>query len=268
MDRQEFIAYIREPRRLDRNSLEEIGQLSGKFPYCQSLKILYLLNLKIINHVMYGEQLKTTAACIADRKRLRELIRELGAREEGTGSQETRTVEIEKDTGPQESPALEEQKEEALTDIAVETETPPEKDPDPVVPSVDTDEEERLLKLRQMVETRLMEIALEKKKREEEKPTVTDTGSVTKSDKEAIIDKFIRDNPSISRSKAAFFDPVKVAKSSQEEKEGLVSETLAQIHLQQGNIAKAIEIYRKLSLKFPEKSSYFAAQIEKISTDN
>ena len=268
MDRQEFIAYIREPRKLDKNSLEEIGQLSGEFPYCQSLKILYLLNLKIINHVMYGEQLKTTAACIADRKRLRELIRDLGAPEEESGIQETLTLETAQDPGQQESPVPVEQKEEPLMDTAVETEATSGEDPEPVVPTVDADEEERLLKLRLMVENRLMEIALEKKKREEEQSLSPHPESETKSDKKAIIDKFIRDNPSISRSKTAFFDPVKEAKSSQEEKEGLVSETLAQIHLQQGNIAKAIEIYRKLSLKFPEKSSYFAAQIEKISTDN
>jgi hypothetical protein len=264
MDRQEFIAYIREPRRLDKNSLEEIGQLSGKFPYCQSLKILHLLNLKIINHVMFSEQLKTTAAFIADRKRLRELIRELGATGEGDGRQDTLTLETAKDPGPQERPAPEE----PLMDAVVETEAPPKEEPEPVVPSVDADEEERLLKLRQMVENRLMEIAQEKENREKEQSLSPDKEAAAKNDKEAIIEKFIRDNPSISRSRAAFFDPVKVAKNSQEEKEGLVSETLAQIHLQQGNIAKAIEIYRKLSLKFPEKSSYFAAQIEKISTDN
>lgn len=45
----------------------------------------------------------------------------------------------------------------------------------------------------------------------------------------------------------------------------LVSETLADLLAWQGNSSKAIEMYRKLILQFPEKSSFFATKIEKIS---
>ncbi|MEZ5024704.1 MAG: hypothetical protein R2728_15880 [Chitinophagales bacterium] len=45
---------------------------------------------------------------------------------------------------------------------------------------------------------------------------------------------------------------------------GLVTETLAKIMLMQGKINDAIAMYKALSLKYPEKSNYFAAQIEKI----
>jgi tetratricopeptide (TPR) repeat protein len=39
----------------------------------------------------------------------------------------------------------------------------------------------------------------------------------------------------------------------------LVTETLARIYEKQGNLQKAIDAYRKLALKYPEKSAYFAA---------
>ena len=42
------------------------------------------------------------------------------------------------------------------------------------------------------------------------------------------------------------------------------TETLAKVYLDQGYKDKAKEIYSKLSLRYPEKSVYFAALIEKI----
>ena len=42
------------------------------------------------------------------------------------------------------------------------------------------------------------------------------------------------------------------------------TETLAQIYADQGYPEQARQIYSRLSLRFPEKSAYFAAQIEKI----
>ena len=43
-----------------------------------------------------------------------------------------------------------------------------------------------------------------------------------------------------------------------------VSDTLAQLLVKQGHIADAIEMYEKLILKYPQKSSFFAAQISKL----
>lgn len=78
-----------------------------------------------------------------------------------------------------------------------------------------------------------------------------------------LIDRFIRNEPKITP-KREFFNPVDKAKRSSLDNEDIVSETLAKIHMQQGNVDKAIKIYEKLILIYPEKSVYFAAQIVKI----
>lgn len=79
-----------------------------------------------------------------------------------------------------------------------------------------------------------------------------------------LIDKFIREEPRITPSKSTFYSPANMARKSVVEPDDVLTETLANIYAQQGNYQKAISIYQKLSLKFPEKSRYFAALIEEL----
>ena len=46
--------------------------------------------------------------------------------------------------------------------------------------------------------------------------------------------------------------------------ESLMTETLARIYVEQKNYKKAIQSYKILSLKYPEKSGFFADQIKAI----
>ena len=46
----------------------------------------------------------------------------------------------------------------------------------------------------------------------------------------------------------------------------VITETMAEVFLEQGRKARAIEIYHKLSLLNPTKSAYFAAKIEHLKS--
>jgi hypothetical protein len=54
------------------------------------------------------------------------------------------------------------------------------------------------------------------------------------------------------------------ALNSVEEDEDLATETLARLYARQGRRDKAKSVYKKLMLRFPEKHSYFASQIENL----
>lgn len=82
--------------------------------------------------------------------------------------------------------------------------------------------------------------------------------------KNELIDKFIADEPSITRGKAVKEKQSDLSKASGELKEDLVSENLAVIYAKQGKVNKAIEIYKKLIWKFPQKKASFAASIEEL----
>ena len=81
------------------------------------------------------------------------------------------------------------------------------------------------------------------------------------SKKEEIINRFIKSNPKIV--------PIEKHKQEikflkKEPKTFLMTHTLAKVYLEQKKYKNAIQAYKILSLKYPEKSGFFADQIKRI----
>ena len=84
-------------------------------------------------------------------------------------------------------------------------------------------------------------------------------------DNKDLIDNFIENKPRITVEKNKFFSPTKAARDSIKEKDEFVTETLARVYLEQKHFDKAIDAYKKLSLKYPKKNGFFAGQIKLIN---
>ena len=80
-----------------------------------------------------------------------------------------------------------------------------------------------------------------------------------------LIDRFITENPRIKPVGTDSFadDSVNVVED-ENITDSIFTESLAKIYIKQKQYSKAIRIFEKLNLKYPEKSSYFADQIKTL----
>ncbi|PNQ73871.1 hypothetical protein C1T31_05970 [Hanstruepera neustonica] len=78
-----------------------------------------------------------------------------------------------------------------------------------------------------------------------------------------LIDNFLSKNPKLKPEKTQTKN-VNLAEEQMIQPEALMTETLARIYVEQKNYKKAIQSYKILSLKYPEKSGFFADQIKAI----
>ena len=105
---------------------------------------------------------------------------------------------------------------------------------------------------------------------EEKKETLERPVSIKHLVQNEIIERFIVEQPSIGSAKNEADKAVEEANKDLAEKstkfnDDLVSENLAIIMLKQGKKDRAIDIYKKLIWKLPQKKAYFAARIEEIN---
>jgi ribosomal protein S18 len=86
---------------------------------------------------------------------------------------------------------------------------------------------------------------------------------IENADDNDLIARFIAEKPRI-KPKEITDQSEDISRESTKEDDDLLTETLIKVYIAQGYIEKAITSYEKLSLKYPEKSTYFANQIKKL----
>ncbi len=286
MNQQQFIDYIKSPEILDSESTYQLESLVKEYPYCQSADVLLTLSLYKENNIKFGNQLKTASAYASDRRLLKQLLNTLKhgfdhkqvasapASENSYGE-----IGVKDEKSKNSSDYSDHHVADLLNLLQGEVNA--------LLIRVSQNEvaEQQFSTLKNIAEN--LEKLVERKESKKKTGFLSDpldqllvseysldhlTDSQGKENKmaakEALIDKFIQEEPKISpKNKAEFFDPVDFAKQSLIDNEEIVTETLADIYYKQGNLAKAIKTYKKLSLLYPKKSSYFAAQIEKIQKE-
>ncbi len=89
-------------------------------------------------------------------------------------------------------------------------------------------------------------------------------------DLEKPLDKFISEKPSLLKSNINSPKDVEIAAEPVLEENfddsGFYTETLAKIYSEQGFYKRAIEVYAKLILLYPEKNSYFATLVQELKS--
>ena len=95
------------------------------------------------------------------------------------------------------------------------------------------------------------------------KKEVSVISDVERERKFELLDKFLENNPKIIPVVSEEIT-VDIEESVQVDRKEIMTETLAQLYKEQGKFKKALKGYEVLSLKYPEKSSFFAAQIQEL----
>jgi hypothetical protein len=304
MNPKEFSYLLQKPQAINLEQTEGVKSIIDEFPYFQSARAIYLKGLKNEGSFKYNQELKTTAAYTTDRSILFDFITSEDFKQneisqyikQNTGHLNDIEIDVEDisvnkkviiddDLSRQISessdildPVLFEPKHNLYNKIAyfdldasedIQEESL-EKNPQEASPS-------EILELGKPLEFDTKEThsfnewlklatfnPIQRNENESEETTQLETiTSPDKNKKFELIEKFIAENPKINPITATS-SKINIAEAQMIQPEALMTETLARIYVEQKNFKKAIQSYKILSLKYPEKSSFFANQIKAI----
>jgi hypothetical protein len=244
MVKSEFIHILENPYKIGEQVLKDLEQIAYEYPYFQAANAILLKGYKNKGDYRYTNLLKKVAALTTDRSVLFEYITQIEFSQEfavneikfldsENVSEETKILNITTDEIVEKTPIKEEKVKENTIVLAKELNF----------------EQwiEILTKGIQTIDSKEVELPKSKK-------------VISKFDR---IDKFLNEKPKITPHKSNDIN-IDIAKQSVTENDSVMTETLAKIYVAQKKYTRAIKAYRILSLKYPEKSVFFADQIRAI----
>ena len=266
---KQFIEIIRHPYTINDDQVYELDEIVKEYPYFQAARVLQLKILHSEGNYKYNKALKLAAVHVTDRSVLFDFIN-------------SKSIIPDFSALRRDFERIRKARERKETE---ETENTPPKvsyiDHEPRLyrPNVPESIFEEPIFPEDLVNHQELADAFEPKTAEKPK---TDTDNISqwlenisddhtevsyKDDKVAekfkLIDKFLENNPKIEASKD-YVSNINLADDVNSDPKQLMTETLAQVYVNQRKFKQAIQAYEILILKNPEKSAYFAAQIENI----
>ena len=251
MMQQQLYQWIKHPEYLNRETLFELRTLLARYPYFQTARLLYLKNLYLLHDITFGEELRRAALYITDRRMLFILV-------EG---ERYALKNLRKEKQAEENPGLDRTL--SLIDAFLSS-LPEEKGqemPLPVTPVMDytaylmQDASEEVVEDTPKLKGQdWIDSFLEKSSTE---PLISQSSAGGVSEEQPFLPKE-EEQPSGMEDKEAEEEdaPMEVL-----DDESYFTETLAKIYVKQQRYSKALEIIRRLNLKYPKKNAYFADQI-------
>ncbi|APG65201.1 hypothetical protein LPB136_07515 [Tenacibaculum todarodis] len=229
MNKDKYIQILSNPHLIQQEETTELKKVIDEFPYFQSARSLYLKALNNHKSFKYNNELKITAAYTTDRTVLFDFITSTIFEEEEKSTKEAILHQQLAEEIPQEVLNIEEE-------LSIGK------------PFSFTQNESHSF-------NQWLQLSVKK-------PIIRTPEKPKTEDKISIIEKFIQNSPKISRVKKGTISEIKVDKNEQPSL--LMTETLAKVYLEQKKYGNAIKAYEILSLKYPEKSGFFADQIKRI----
>ena len=255
---KENIAHIiKQPESISEQQLKSLENLAAQFPFSAFIQAMLTKAYKLSNDIGYHEQLEKAAFSIADRKVLYRYIHRPALIEKiktvMTGNEVKENEQDLKQTPIKENDAQLIELEKNILSAAINSSIQQE-----VQQKAPVANPQKNISNKKTVDFAKLKMPLSSWLAHPSKKEPSEN----KLDTDSIIENYIAGKTTTKST--PFFSPAESAKLSLVDNEEFVTETLAEIHVKQGNYPKAIQIYEGLMLKFPEKNTFFASRIRFI----